>query len=101
MWAIVQEEDAMHTIKVIAGGFLLLAVCLLIGRVAGGAAPAAGLAGGAKLFIPLWLVAAAVNMWIGVSKAGYTVADEAPVFFVVFAIPAAVALLLVWRLSRG
>jgi hypothetical protein len=101
MWAIVQEEDAMHTIKVIAAGFLLLGVCLLIGRVAGGAASAAGLASGAKLFIPLWLVAAAVNMWIGVSKAGYTVADEAPVLLVVFAIPVAVALLLVWRLSRG
>jgi hypothetical protein len=97
----VQEEDAMHTIKVIAGGFLLLGVCLLIGRVAGGAAHPASLASGAKLFIPLWLVAAAVNMWIGVSKAGYTVADEAPVFLVVFGIPVAVALLLVWRLSRG
>jgi hypothetical protein len=95
-----QAEVAMHTVKVIAGGFLLLAVCLLIGRLAGGAAPGANLASAAKLFIPLWLVVAAVNMWIGVAKAGYTVADEAPVFLVVFAIPAVVALLLVWRLTR-
>jgi hypothetical protein len=91
----------MHTIKVVAGGFLLLALCLLIGRLVGGPPPAAGLASAAKLFIPLWLVAAAVNLWIGVTKAGYTVADEAPVFLVVFAIPAAVAILLVWMLSRG
>jgi hypothetical protein len=91
----------MHTIKVIAGGFLLLAVCLLIGRLVGGSAPAGSLASAAKLFIPLWLVAAAVNMWIGVSKAGYTVADEAPVFLVVLAIPVAAAFLLIWRLSRG
>ncbi len=90
----------MHTVKVIAGGFLLLAVCLLIGRLAGGAASGAHLASAAKLFIPLWLVVAAVNLWIGVAKAGYTVADEAPVFLVVFAIPAVVALLLVWRLTR-
>ena len=83
------------------GGGLSGALCLLIGRLVGGPAPAAGVAGAAKLFIPLWLVAAAINMWIGVSKAGYTIADEAPIFLVVLAIPAAVALLVFWRLSRG
>jgi hypothetical protein len=46
----------------------------------------------------LWLVGAAVNMAIGVKRAGYTVADEAPVFLVVFAVPALVALFLRWRL---
>ena len=91
----------MHTLKVIAGGFILLAVCLLIGRLLGGQAQAGGVAGAAKLFIPLWLLVAGVNLWIGVTKAGYTVAKEAPIFLVVFAVPAAVALLLVWRLSRG
>lgn len=89
----------MHTVKVIAGGFVLLALCLLIGRLAGG--PAAGVASAAKLFIPLWLVVAGINMWIGVSKAGYTLADEAPIFLVVFAVPAAAALLMVWKLARG
>jgi hypothetical protein len=91
----------MHTVKVIAGGFVLLALCLLAGRLVGGPAPAVGVAGAARLFIPLWLVAAAINLWIGVSKAGYTVAEEAPIFLVVFAVPAAVALLLVWTFSRG
>jgi hypothetical protein len=90
-----------HTVKVIAGGFVLLALCLLIGRLVGGPEPAAGVASAAKLFIPLWLVAAGINMWIGVSKAGYSVAEEAPVFLVVFAVPAAAALLVVWTLSRG
>jgi hypothetical protein len=73
-----------HTVKVIAGGFVLLALCALIGR-----------ASGAKLFIPLWLVAAGINMWIGVTRAGYSVAEEAPIFLLVFAVPAVVALLLV------
>jgi len=91
----------MHTLKVIAGGFILLAVCLLIGRLLGGQAQADGVVGSAKLFIPFWLLVAGVNLWIGVTKAGYTVAEEAPIFLVVFAVPAAVALLLVWRLSRG
>ncbi len=91
----------MHTIKVIAGGLVLLALCLLLGRWLGGPTPAVGLAAAAKLFIPLWLIAAGINMWVGVSKAGYSVADEAPVFVVVFAVPAAVALLVLWKVSRG
>jgi hypothetical protein len=40
-----------HTIKVIAGGFVLLALCLLIGRWIGGPTPAAGLATAAKVFL--------------------------------------------------
>lgn len=91
----------MHTLKVIAGGLLLLAVCLLIGRVVGGQTPTEGVAGAAKLFIPLWLLLSGLNLWIGVTRAGYTLAEEAPIFLVVFAVPAAAALLLVWSLSRG
>ena len=90
-----------HTIKVIAGGLVLLALCLLIGRWVGGATPAIGLVRAVKVFVPLWLVAAGINMWVGVSKAGYSVAEEAPTFVVVFAVPAAVAVLVLWRLSRG
>jgi hypothetical protein len=33
-------------------------------------------------------------MWMGVHGAGYSVAEEAPVFAAIFGIPAAVALLL-------
>jgi len=89
-----------HTIKVLVGGLMLLALCLLIGRLIAGSAPAIGLANAAKVFIPLWFVAAGINMWIGVSKAGYSVAEEAPFFIVVFAVPAAVALFVLWWLSR-
>jgi hypothetical protein len=90
-----------HTIKVIAGGLVLLAVCLVIGRLFGVPTPATGLATAARVFIPLWLIAAGINMWMGVAKAGYSVADEAPIFLVVFAVPVAVALLVRWWLSRG
>jgi len=56
----------------------------------------------ALYFIPIWLAAAAVNMWVGVSRADYSVAEEFPIFLVVFAIPAAaVAGFLRWRFSRG
>jgi hypothetical protein len=57
----------MHTIKVIAGGFALLALCLSVGRLIGGPSQAAALATAAKVFVPIWLAAAGVNMWIGVS----------------------------------
>jgi hypothetical protein len=96
-----EESDVAHTVKVIVAGFALLAGCLLVGRLVGGPEPAGGLANGAKVFIPLWLVAAGANMWFGVSKAGYTVAEEAPIFLLVFAVPAAIALLLAWKLSQG
>jgi hypothetical protein len=57
-----------------------------------------GRTNGARLFIPLWLVGAGINMWIGVTRAGYSVAEEAPIFLLVFAVPAAVALLVLWRM---
>ena len=89
----------MHTVKIIAAGFALLAVCLLVGRLVGSSP--AGVASTARIFVPLWLVAAGVNMYVGVARAGYSVAEEAPIFAVVFAIPAAVALLIWWRLTHG
>ena len=87
-----------HTIKVIGGGFGLLIFCLLIGRWLGGAE---GLATAGKVFIPIWLFGAGINMWVGVSKAGYSVAEEAPILVLVFAVPAAAALGVLWWLSRS
>lgn len=86
----------MHTVKIVALGLLLLLLCLGLGRAAGsrGKIPVSAL-----VFLPLWFIGAGVNMWIGVSKAGYTIAEEAPIFAVVFGIPALVALG-VWKLTR-
>ena len=85
----------MHTVLVILAGFALLGLCLLLARGSVGAGRAQR-AKGALIFIPLWLVGAAVNLWVGVSQAGYSVAEELPIFLIVFAIPAAVAFVL-WR----
>ena len=86
----------MHTLKVIAVGFALLGVFLLTARSLGTARPVA-MAAAAKFFIPVWFVGAAINLWFGVSHAGYSVRDEAPIFLLVFAIPAAAAILVWWR----
>lgn len=90
----------MHTVLVILGGFVLLAVCLLAGRGFGGAG-AAPLILAIKAFLPLWLLGAGLNMYIGVARAGYTVAEEFPIFLGVYAVPAAVAGLLWWRLAKA
>jgi hypothetical protein len=89
-----------HTLKVIAGGLVLLGLFLLGGRLLSASAPSLGMAGAMRWFIPLWLIAAAVNLWIGVTRAGYSVAEEAPIFLLVFAVPAGVALVLAWALTR-
>jgi len=64
----------MHTVIVVGGGFALLLACVLLGHAFGGGMP--GLLTGAKLFIPLWLLGAALNTWIGVRQAGYSAAEE-------------------------
>jgi hypothetical protein len=40
-------------------------------------------------------------MWVGVTKAGYTLAQELPILLVVFAVPAGIALAVAWRLSKA
>ncbi|NJS39891.1 MAG: hypothetical protein HC783_13755 [Rhodobacteraceae bacterium] len=82
----------MHSAIVLGGAFSLLLACTLLGHAWG-----LGVAAGAKVFIGLWLLGAALNMWIGVQRAGYTVAQEAPIFLGMFGLPAAVAALIVWK----
>jgi hypothetical protein len=84
----------MHTAIVIAGGLLLLGIFLFVARFGAGGSRFV-LATAAKYFIPIWLVAALINMSVGVRR-GYSLADEAPIAVIVFALPAAVAYF-VWR----
>jgi hypothetical protein len=87
----------MHTIMMILGGLVLLGVFLLIGRMIAVARP--GTTRRAALwFLPAWLIVALVNLWIGVTEAGYSVADEFPFLLAVFGIPALAALGAWWRL---
>jgi hypothetical protein len=88
----------MHTVLIIAGGFFLLGICLAVGWWLGGTSTQT-IATAATIFIPIWLAAALLNMWMGVSRAGYSVAEELPMFLLVFAVPAAVALLVWWKFS--
>lgn len=88
----------MHMALVIVGGIVLLGVFTLFGWLWGGDAAGAGT--GALVFVPVWLAVALANMWVGVTKAGYTVAQELPILLVVVAVPVFAAVLDYLYLAR-
>lgn len=88
----------MHIAMVLMGGIVQLAVFVLFGWLWGHST--AGMAFAAKVFIPFWLIVAAVNMWVGVTHAGYSVKVESPIFLLNFLVPAAVAGVTAWQLTR-
>ena len=86
----------MRTVLFLLAGLLLLAAIALLARLFSSNYPdAPRLATVAYLVI--WLVVAGFNMWVGVARAGYSVAAELPIFLLVFGVPAAAALVLKWR----
>lgn len=89
----------MHTVKVIAAGFALLGVLLLVApRLnTGGRHPIVFAIG---LFLPLWLVASVINLIVGINRAGYTFLQEAPILLLVFGVPALAAALVWWCFGK-
>jgi hypothetical protein len=90
------EIYTMRTLLFLVVGFLLLSVCLLLGRLFSAHYPNA-LYASTIAFLSAWLVISVANLWVGVSKAGYTVSEELPIFILIFAVPAVVAAVLKWR----
>ncbi len=88
----------MHVLMVMGAGLVILGVFILFGWLWG--ASAAGMALAAKVFVPAWLLIAGINMWVGVHHAGYSVREELPILLLVFAVPAVMAGIAVWRLSQ-
>jgi hypothetical protein len=64
-----------------------------VGKWLGGAP---GVARAAVVFWLAWLVVAVANLYVGVTRAGYTVVEELPIFAVIFGVPATLAFV-VWR----
>jgi hypothetical protein len=87
----------MRTPLFLLAGFLLLAACMLLGKLFSsnyaGATYAATL-----IFVALWLGISGANLWVGVAKAGYTLNEEIPIFLLIFGVPSIVAIFLKWRI---
>lgn len=75
----------MHTLKVICAGFGFLALSIFVGRRLAGES---GVAITSVAFIPLWLIATGINLYVG-TKQGYTVREELPTQAVAFLLPVA------------
>ena len=86
----------MRTVIIIAAGFALWGTCLGVARLVAGSS-ASSMTTATVAFLVIWLVAAAANMWIGVSQAGYSFREELPIFLVIFLLPAAAAILAKWK----
>jgi hypothetical protein len=86
----------MRTGLFLLSGFLLLVASLILGKLF-----SANYSGGTTiataLFVVLWFVIAVTNMWVGVAKAGYSVAEELPILALIFGVPAAVAIVARWK----
>lgn len=74
----------MRTAILLATGFVLLGLLQLAAGFIGGKGRAA------MVFIGIWLIATLVNLYIGTTH-GYTVMEEAPIFLLLFGVPAAAA----------
>jgi hypothetical protein len=86
----------MRTALFLLSGSLLLAAVLIVARLFSANFPSAT-AWGTAAFIALWFLVTAANMWVGVAKAGYSAAEELPIFLLLFGVPAIVALVLKWK----
>jgi hypothetical protein len=87
----------MRTALILTVGFLLLAGATIFGKLFTEHYPAAT-SWAVYTFLALWLLATGFNMWVGVSKAGYSFGEELPIMLLLFALPAAVAIFLKWKI---
>ena len=86
----------MRTILFLVSGLLLMSSFLIVAKLFSEHFPSAP-SWALALGLGLWLAVTGVNMWIGVFKAGYSVAEELPILALLFLMPAVAAILVRWR----
>ena len=85
----------MRTAIFILCGFVVWGACLGAARLTSGTGSSYTTA--TIAFLVLWFIAAAVNLWVGVSRAGYAFSEELPIFLIIFLLPAIAAALVRWK----
>jgi hypothetical protein len=86
----------VRTALFLIAGISLLCAAMLLGKLFSTHYPWATFAA-TIAFVAIWLIASGANLWVGVSRAGYLLADELPIFLLIFGVPALAAVLLKWK----
>lgn len=86
----------MRSLVLILSGFVVWAACLGIAKFVDSGS-ASSLARATQAFVMIWFMVAALNLWVGVSQAGYAVREEFPIFLLIFAVPTLVAVVAKWK----
>jgi len=87
----------MRTLLFLLVGFLLLAACMLLGKLFSSNYSGATYAA-TWIFILSWLGISGANLWVGIAKAGYTLNEEFPIFLLIFGVPTIIAVFIKWRI---
>ena len=86
----------MRTAIIKAVGFVLWAACLGVAKLLA-SSNTSSMITATVAFVVIWFVAAAANMWMGVSQAGYSLREELPLCLLIFSWPSAVAICVKWK----
>ncbi len=90
--------NTMRTLIIIVIGFVIWGVCLGLAKLLANASAASiSIATAAAVFVVVWFLIAAANLWMGVARAGYSFSDELPIFLLIFLLPVAVAAIVKWK----
>ena len=87
----------MRTPLFLLAGFLLLTSACIVGKLLAEVFPAA-LNWATFLFLLVWCALAGANLIGGVTRAGYSVGEEIPVFMLIFGLPAIAMLIVRYKL---
>jgi hypothetical protein len=86
----------MRTLLFLLAGFLLVGASFILGKLFLDSY-AEAVTWATSLFIVVWLAVAAANLMAGVTRAGYSIAEELPLFLLIFGLPALCILLIWWK----
>ena len=86
----------MRTALFLLAGFLLLASTCILGKLLSGPFPSA-MKWATILFALIWLALATLNLIGGVTRAGYSISEELPVFLLIVGVPLLSMIVLRWK----
>lgn len=86
----------MRTLIIILSGFGLWGVCLGVAKLFS-SSNQSSMTTATTVFVVIWFLVAAANIWMGVTRAGYSFQEELPIFLLIFSLPVAVVLVVRWK----